>query len=81
MEHVWSQAVAADGNPWQMARKEKRLKQAKTVATGCDQLPIGAHGTEGVGGSSPSEDLFKTVKSRDVTEPRSGDGATLLPSS
>jgi hypothetical protein len=40
MEHLWSQAVATDGNPWQMAREEKRLKQAKTVAIGCDQLPI-----------------------------------------
>jgi hypothetical protein len=48
MEHLWSQAVATDGNPWQMAREEKRLKQAKTVAIGCD-------GKEGVDGSSPSE--------------------------
>jgi hypothetical protein len=29
-----------------MAQPRKRLKQAKTVATGCDQLPIGAHGKE-----------------------------------
>ena len=43
MAHSWSQAVATDGNPWQRAREEKRLKQAKTVAIGCDQLPIGAH--------------------------------------
>jgi hypothetical protein len=43
MAHLWSQAVATDGNPWQMAREEKRPKQAKTVAIGCDQLPIGAH--------------------------------------
>jgi hypothetical protein len=47
MEHLWSQAVATDGNPWQMAQEEKRLKQAKTVAIGCDQLPIGVHGKEG----------------------------------
>ena len=33
----------------------KRLNQAETVATGCDRLPIGAHGKEGVDGSSPSE--------------------------
>jgi len=36
-----------------------RLKQAKTVAAGCDQLPIGAHGKEGVDGSSPSEGFAK----------------------
>jgi hypothetical protein len=29
MAHSWSQAVATDGNPWQMAREEKPLKQAK----------------------------------------------------
>ena len=45
-------------NPWQPVANggtRKRLKQAKTVAVGCDQLPIGAHGKEGVDGSSPSE--------------------------
>jgi hypothetical protein len=35
--------------------QRKRLKQAETVAAGCDQLPIGAHGKKGVGGSTPSE--------------------------
>jgi hypothetical protein len=33
----------------------ERLKQAKSVAAGCHRLPIGAHGKEGVDGSSPSE--------------------------
>jgi hypothetical protein len=45
-------------NPWQPVAKgtpREPLKQAKTVATGCDQLLIGAHGKEGVGGSSPPE--------------------------
>jgi hypothetical protein len=45
-------------NQWQPVANgatAKRLKQAKTVAAGCDQLPIGAHGGEGVDGSSPSE--------------------------
>src|SRR5437867_3990399 len=37
----------------------KRLKQAKTVAAGCDQLPFGFHGKEGVDGSSPSEGSAK----------------------
>ena len=39
-------------NQWQSVvnvNDSKRLNQAKTVATGCDQLPIGAHGKEGVG--------------------------------
>jgi hypothetical protein len=31
-----------------MERRGKRLKEAKTVAVGCDRLPIGAHGKEGV---------------------------------
>ena len=45
-------------NPWQPvanAVKRNRRNQAKTVAVGCDRLPIGAHGKEGVDGSSPSE--------------------------
>ena len=32
-------------------------KQGKIVATHCDQLPLRAHGKEGVDGSSPSEGL------------------------
>jgi hypothetical protein len=48
MEHLWSRAVATSGNRWQMGLPRKRLEQAKTVAVGCDQLPIGAHGKEGV---------------------------------
>ena len=44
MERLWSPAVATSGNRWQMREPRKRLEQAKTVATGCDQLPIGAHG-------------------------------------
>jgi hypothetical protein len=49
-------------NQWQSVANgnaQKRLKQAKTVAVGCDRLPIGAHGKEGVDGSSPSEGLPK----------------------
>jgi hypothetical protein len=56
---VWS-IYGADraqlgGNRSQMGQPRKRHKQAETVATGCDQLPIGAHGKEGVSGSSPEE--------------------------
>src|SRR5438105_2234822 len=55
MEHLWSQADASGGNRWQMRRARKRLKQAETVAVGCDQLPRGPDGKEGVDGSSPLE--------------------------
>jgi hypothetical protein len=44
MEHLWNRAVATSGNWWQDESRRKRLKLAKTVAVGCDQLPIGAHG-------------------------------------
>jgi hypothetical protein len=49
-------------NPWQAVANRKaaeQLKQAQAVATGCDKLPIGAHGKEGVDGSSPSEGSAK----------------------
>jgi hypothetical protein len=59
MEHLWSRAVATSGNRSQMGTLQGWLQQAKTVATGCDQLPIGAHGKEGVDGSSPSEGSAK----------------------
>ncbi len=56
MERLWSLAVATSGNRWQMQEARKPPKQAKTVAAGCDQLPI--DGKEGVDGSSPSEGFF-----------------------
>jgi hypothetical protein len=59
MERLWSLAVATSGNWWQLGRPRKRLEQAKTVATRCDRLPFGAHGKEGVDGSSPSEGSAK----------------------
>ncbi len=55
MERLWSLAGATSGNRWQIGRPRKRRNQAKTVATGCDQLPWDLHGKEGVDGSSPSE--------------------------
>jgi hypothetical protein len=42
-----------------MVGPRERRKQAKTVATGCDQLPIGSHGKEGGSGSSPEEGSAK----------------------
>jgi hypothetical protein len=38
----------------------KPQNQAKTVATGCHQLPEKFHGKEEVDGSSPSEGFTKT---------------------
>jgi hypothetical protein len=58
MEPLWSPVVATGGNPRQ-GLLPKRLKQAKTVAAACDQLPFGFHGKEGVDGSSPSEGSAK----------------------
>jgi hypothetical protein len=59
VEHLWSRAVAISGSRWQTRRLRERRIQAKTVATGCDQLPARRHGKEGVDGSSPSEGFTK----------------------
>ena len=64
MEPLWSPVVATGGNPRQMDSAQKPEKQAKTVAVACDQLPRGAHGKEGVGGSSPPESLKKSLNER-----------------
>jgi putative NADH-flavin reductase len=40
--------VATDGNQWRIRSARKRQKQAKSVAVGCHQLPLAAHGKEGV---------------------------------
>jgi hypothetical protein len=53
MEPLWSPVVATGGNRSQIASPRNLRRQAKTVAVGCDQLPIAAHGKEGVGGSIP----------------------------
>lgn len=42
MEPLWSPVVATGGNRWQNATPQKRLKQAKTVAVGCDRLRPGS---------------------------------------
>ena len=62
MEPLRSPAVATHGNRWQMGRPQERLKQAKTVAVGCDGLPETFHGKEGVDGSSSSEDFHKRLQ-------------------
>src|SRR6266498_4169387 len=57
MEPLWSPVVATGGKRWQVRWAETGREQAETVAVGCDQLPSGPHGKEGVDGSSPSEGL------------------------
>ena len=59
MEPLWSPAVATGSNRWQMGGCPERLRQAQTIAVGCDRLPKLFHGKEGVGGSSPSEGFSK----------------------
>src|SRR5438309_10666885 len=48
MEPLWSPVVANRGNQRQIGCARKRRKQAKTVALGCDRLPIEVHGKQGV---------------------------------
>src|SRR2546421_992062 len=50
-------------NRWQTfgsPKGRKWLDLARTVATGCHQLPFESHGKEGVDGSSPSEGSRKS---------------------
>jgi hypothetical protein len=64
MEPLWSPAVATGGNRWQMGTAQKRLRQAKTVAVGCDRLPESFHGKEEVDrshGASVAVDPFTTA--------------------
>jgi hypothetical protein len=62
MERLWSLAVATGGNRWQTGRRRKRLRNTKTVAVGCHQLPAPLHGKEGVSGSSPEEGSAKATQ-------------------
>ena len=55
MERLWSPAGATSGKHRQIAPAAKPLKQAKSVAVGCNWLPRASNGKEGVDGSSPSE--------------------------
>jgi hypothetical protein len=63
MEHLWSRAVATGGNRWQMERPRKWLRQANSVAVGCDRLPRERHGKEGVDGSSRQRASAKAPQS------------------
>jgi len=59
MEPLWSPVVATGGNQSQLGSMLAPQKQAKTFAAGCARSLIGAHGKEGVDGSSPSEGSAK----------------------
>jgi hypothetical protein len=60
MEHLWSQAGATSGNRWQMQRPRKWLKQVDRQPVATHRNGFGAHGKEGVDGSSPSEGLRRS---------------------
>jgi hypothetical protein len=59
MEHLWSPAGATGGNQWQIQSTPRRLKQAKRQPVATHGNGFGAHGKEGVDGSSPSEGFTK----------------------
>jgi hypothetical protein len=52
MERLWSLAGAISGNRWQTRLRRKPQNQAKSVAMGCDPLPLNLDGKEGVDGST-----------------------------
>src|SRR5438105_6530366 len=82
MEPLWSSVVATGSKQWQPGSVQKRRKQAKTVALYCDRSPIGAHGKEGVDGSSPSggfEKLLQIRASSRSTVAATGDGGRTCP--
>jgi hypothetical protein len=57
MELLWSLAGATGGNRSQIGRPRKPLKQADPQPVATHGNRFGAHGKEGVDGSSPSEGL------------------------
>jgi hypothetical protein len=59
VEHLWSRAGATSGNRSQMRRPRQRLKQADPQPVATHGNGFGAHGKEGVDGSSPSEGSAK----------------------
>jgi hypothetical protein len=62
MEHLWSPAGATSGNRWQMGRPRKPLKQRDPQPVATHGNRFGAHGKEGVDGSSPSEGSTKDLR-------------------
>ena len=59
MEPLWRLAGATGGNRWQIGDPRKRLKQADLQPVATHGNRFGAHGKEGVNGSSPLEGFGK----------------------
>ncbi len=78
MEPLWSPVVAIGGNRWQIDRLSKPPKQAKSVATGCHQLPETFHGKQGVcrglppvaGGPLPVREEVDLLKTPSPANPK-----------
>jgi len=65
-------------NQWQPVANPDAPKTADlSQAAGCDHLPIGAHGKEGVDGSSPSEGSCQ--RERTIPFPRRQGAVRSLP--
>jgi hypothetical protein len=59
-------------NQWQpvaMTRRRKRLKQPKTVAVGCDQLPESFHGKSALPLRKGGSHLLRSARSAKSCEP------------
>jgi hypothetical protein len=69
---------ATGGNRSQVVSTRKRVKQAKTVAAGCDRLPQAAHGKQGVcrglppvaGGPFPEKEGVDPLKTPSPANPK-----------
>jgi hypothetical protein len=59
VEHLWSRAVATDGNGWQTHNPRTPLDYLPLSSIACIHLPQMLHGKEGVNGSSPLEGFIK----------------------
>jgi hypothetical protein len=55
MERLWSPAGATGGNRWQTEHPRKPIKQANPQPVATYGNGFGAHGKEGINGSSPLE--------------------------
>src|SRR5712692_5711784 len=64
MEPLWSRAGATSGNRWQMERPRNPLEQADPQPLATHGNGSGAHGKEGVNGSSPLEGFAKVPANR-----------------
>ena len=68
MEHLWSPAGATGGNRWQIEHPQKPLKQADPQPVATHGNRSGAHGKEGVNGSSPLEGSTFIAANQRITD-------------